>query len=881
MTKAQEKAKTILIILDRVDDPEIKNDLVRLFTIPYFKYTKEKPAGRGEEIIEKILEFLRAVAQGKIAIDDKEEFGSGIPPLEELVRDFEEARKQGSIEEAQVRKALIKAVVAQKKEEQIVRLLKEVGISQTGEAKKDILGVLEKDKQTTDIPEAIKQVARRYGIPQDKTEALAGALVSLFPREGGFLETPRYTRIPIIGKTEESPAPEGQETTIEEIKEKRDALLIRISYRRPSTLSLVIKELSKIPRELPRAIFGTRGEILPVLVNHGIGPEKLRSAIENFRLQNPGFAENHPAVLSLKKALEELADYGRRHPQVADRVIKNYQNEISIDISIIDEAERDMPKTNSQVFLRAVIGPGKDGVPRLFIVPLVKKEGGAQTPSVPGVLKQAVLPKNIISRFLVSFKKLLTLPTSLLAGLRGYLGGAFIASALFLPLPLPVRIALAGGGFWLGWKQIKGFFGNFVPQILSAVKRVELLKFFSKTLGDILYSIFTKPALGWLRNVLAVGFGAGALFLPVSIPLKILFLGIGGMFGTVQMGAGGSSFLTSGLGAAGRAGVRLSYALTALPGIPVALILGAILLAVLLPGFLAYQSAQTQALFLPQGGFADRQSRYIGVSKTTPQTDFENTNIPDTIPFKITVTSPQGKLTNVSISDQATASGKDISETIGTQSWKVAQIADSWTTDYSLNISSELKNKIRDSTIINIVTVTADVEGVSGTQTSSSSLAIQIGTPPDECPSGWPIANGWVNQGPDGPATHQGNEAIDIHGNVGDPVLATLKGTAYPFVDKYGGHDVELFGTCNGRTIRVLFVHLDGWSVPTVGKLVRRGEQLGIRGCTGECHSPHLHYQFKDGFKMAPPFIPVAVPRGCVGNSEFNKTSSPCNVRIK
>lgn len=880
MTKAQEKAKTILIILDRVDDPEIKNDLVRLFTIPYLKYTKEKPAGRGEEIIEKILEFLRAVAQGKIAIDDKEEFGSGIPPLEELVRDFEEARKQGSIEESQVRKALIKAVVAQKKEEQIARLLKEVGISQPDEAKKDILGVLEKDKQTTDIPEAIKQVARRYGIPQDKASALAGALVSLFPREGGFLETPGYARIPVAGKAEEAPSPKGQEATIGKIREEREALLIRISYKRPFILSLIAQELSKIPRELPRAVFGTQGEILPVLVNHGIGPEKLQGAIENFRLQNPGFAENHPVILSLKETLEALADYSRQHPQL-DKVIKNYQNEISVDLSLVNESEKEIPSTNSLVFLMAVVGPDKDGVPRLFTVPPVKKEGGVQTPSVPGFLKQTVISKNIFSRFLVSFKKFLTLPTSLLAGLRGYLGGTLIASALFLPLPLPVRIVLAGGGFTLGWKQIKSFLGNFVPQILSSVKKVELLRFFSKTVGNILYAIFTKPTLGWLRNALAVGFGAGALFLPVSIPLKILFLGVGGMFGTVQMGAGGSSFLTSGLGAAGRAGVRLSYALTALPGIPVALILGALLLAVLVPFFLAYQSAQTQALFLPQGGFADRQSRYIGVSKATSQTDFENTNIPDAVPFKITVTASQGKLTNVSISDQTTASGKDINETLGTQSWKVAQINDSWTTDYSLNISSELKNKIKDSTIINIVTATADVEGVSGTQTSSSSLAIQIGTPPDECPSGWPIANGWVNQGPDGPATHQGDEAIDIHGNVGDPVLATLKGTAYPFVDQYGGHDVELFGTCSGRTIRVLFVHLNGWSVPQAGKLVRRGEQLGIRGCTGYCSSPHLHYQFKDGFKMAPPFIPVAVPRGCVGDSEFNKTGNPCNVRIK
>lgn len=743
MTKAQEKAKTILIILDRVDDPEIKNDLVRLFTIPYLEHTKEKPAGEGEEIIEKILEFLRAVADGKIAIDDKEDFGSGIPPLEELVGNFEEARKQGSIggiEEAQVRKALIKAVIAQKKEEQIIRLLKEAGISQTAEAKKDILGVLGDDGQTADIPEKIKQAAQRYGIPQDKAEALVGAMVSLFPREGDFLETPRYARIPVMGKTGGTPAVPEQETAGEE----RKALLIRISYKRPSILNLVLQELSKIPGELPGAAFETQGEMLPVLVNHGIGPEKLRLAVENFRLQNPGLAENHPVILSLKETLEALADYSRRYPGV-DGVIKNYQNEIGVDLSLVNEAVKDLPSTNSRVFLRAVVRPGRDGVLRLFAVPPSKKEVRVQTPSVPGVLKQTVVPKNVLSRFLVSFKKLLALPTSLLAGLRGYFGGAFIISALFLPLPLPVRIVMAGGGFWLGWKQIKGFFGNFVPQILSGLKRVELLKLFSKTLGDILYTIFTKPTLGWLRNALAVGFGAGALFLPVSIPLKILFLGVGGMFGTVQLGAGGSSFLLRGMGAVGRAGVRLSYALTTLPGIPLALILGAILVGVLVPGFLAYQSAQTQALFLPQAGGPDQtaniQSPYLSIEKKIDSSILKNEELPKTVNVTITITAKDKPVTLISVKEEFSVSGS--SGSINSQTLNLSKNNLAPGESIELKISINLDSGFKNSAVTAITRVEADVELEKGkTRTSAvSASAIIVGLPPTFCfafEGGWP-----------------------------------------------------------------------------------------------------------------------------------------------
>lgn len=656
MKNPKEQAKTILEALKRIDDEALGRELVLVFLAPYKLYTKEAVSEQEAGLADKIIKFLQDVAEGEIIIGEEVELAPDIPDIKSLVDELERAQREGFLEEAQIRKALLQAFLAQKRKEQAPPL-----------------------PVSPELP---------------------------------ITKPPRIV-VPIPPK---KPAADKKE----KVKKEKimGQLLLQISYKRPSVLELVVQELSKIPGDLPGAVFETRGEIMPVLVVHGVGPEKMRLAIEYFKLQNPRLASNHPVIQSLGETLEALTNYSQQHPWV-DKLIKTYQNEIGVDLSLVSESEKDIPSTDSQVFLKAVVRPDKGGVPKLFIVPPTK---------------QALISKDVFGRFFVSFKKLFLVPPSLLARMRGYLGGLLVLTALFLPLPLPVRIIMAGGGFWLGWKQIKSFFGNFIPQILSSLKRVELLRFFSKTAGDILYTIFTKPTLGWLRTALAAGFGAAGFLLPASIPLKILFLGIGGTFGTIQLGSDGGSFLLRGLGAVGRAGVRLSYVLAALPGIPVALILGAILLAVLLPGFLAYQSAQTQALFLPQaGGATSLESRFVGISASATPANIKNEELPKTVEFAIVITSMEQALTLNSVKVTFAAFTKDKTITIPEKTLTIPKTRLAPGESTEARFFFVFDKNFEDSAITATIVVSASVEDQASPQTTSAPTTVIIGSPPTSC----------------------------------------------------------------------------------------------------------------------------------------------------
>lgn len=196
---------------------------------------------------------------------------------------------------------------------------------------------------------------------------------------------------------------------------------------------------------------------------------------------------------------------------------------------------------------------------------------------------------------------------------------------------------------------------------------------------------------------------------------------------------------------------------------------------------------------------------------------------------------------------------------------------------------------------------------------------------PPGCPAQiWPVdlSRGQtfaVTQGPGGWATHGPNlptqplncgtasnpeacpivEAVDIAPGASTPedvtsddvVIATHPGIVERAqADGYGGLYVWVNENCNDTMDFVtVYVHMDALSV-SPGQTITAGTILGPMGDTGRAGgNPHVHYEFRrqglvyinrdagDGPPfMIQPFVPVDVPRGCVGRAG----TGGCNISI-
>ena len=181
-----------------------------------------------------------------------------------------------------------------------------------------------------------------------------------------------------------------------------------------------------------------------------------------------------------------------------------------------------------------------------------------------------------------------------------------------------------------------------------------------------------------------------------------------------------------------------------------------------------------------------------------------------------------------------------------------------------------------DSLVVDTITVIADVVGHAG-QTSSATATLCIGDCPEDCPSGWPVASGYVTQGPDSSYSHSLVEAIDI-GTSGQPlpVYATHRGTVeYPSNPGCEGQVVHVRSICNGTPFVSRYSHL-GSRTLAPGTTVSRGDQIGTVDNTGTCTgSTHLHYEFR-GLLMQQPWIPEAIlpSPSCCNNCGISCTNT-------
>jgi len=176
-----------------------------------------------------------------------------------------------------------------------------------------------------------------------------------------------------------------------------------------------------------------------------------------------------------------------------------------------------------------------------------------------------------------------------------------------------------------------------------------------------------------------------------------------------------------------------------------------------------------------------------------------------------------------------------------------------------------------DKVVVNNAELTVTLGGQR--QTFSASGFVTVGNPSGQLPSGWPVSEGCLTQGPYTSDSHRGLEAIDIAprvaGTSGQPIYATHDGIAYVYYNGTGSYTAlgNYVVIESPRGFRSYYGHLLSISVQS-GQAVFPGQQIGTMGNSGRSSGVHLHYEFR-GLPMAPPYIPVTVGP-CVGRDECN-----------
>jgi hypothetical protein len=407
-----------------------------------------------------------------------------------------------------------------------------------------------------------------------------------------------------------------------------------------------------------------------------------------------------------------------------------------------------------------------------------------------------------------------------------------------------------------------------------------------KVLGKIAVPVF-KFIRRHSKDFAAIGVGLLGLG---TLMGSTLIGGIGAGLVGLSLGGGGLTGLMAGIGGFGS--LLLGLLLTVLFPIilPTLIAILAIVFFVAATLFIintsGYLTPKSDPLAPPNAAI----SEYFDVSKSaSPDGPFSNTELPLEVTYTVTIQAGDEALTNITFLNSynivqtplvAQAPAPSLPEDITPPTSIPANGS------HTLTYVARFDESFDDSTVCDNFTVSAVADGNPSSETST--VCIDIGNPPDECPAGWPVATNdgqeyYVNQGPNGNATHLGHEAIDAQ--FGGPAslavilaagdryhtIATHRGTVVVAGRTDGGSlSVGIQGTCAGTAFTSWHGHHHRLLVK-VGDTVTRGTPLGIVGMTGYAKSgPHDHYEFlRKVLPMGAPYLPV--PRnaivGCVGRS--------------
>lgn len=281
------------------------------------------------------------------------------------------------------------------------------------------------------------------------------------------------------------------------------------------------------------------------------------------------------------------------------------------------------------------------------------------------------------------------------------------------------------------------------------------------------------------------------------------------------------------------------------------------------------------------------QNEFFEITKTSDVPSLDNPPPAKEVTFTITLKAKSVSLTNVKITDEIKVQKKDSSfnvlndkdgQPISPRPCPTELTAnEACTSSYTITVDENFK----DSTIINTATVKATPQNQTE-KTDSVTTTVTVGTPPADCPHGWPTI-GDVTQGPEGPTSHgpDGYEALDIgqgtsFGGEAKEVKATVEGKVIESDPRSDPQDQRIIVqplTCASLHM-IFFTHLSRRDVQT-GDTVHFGQTIGKTGAplgSDGIRQPHLHYQFNNSFdrsfKIESPYVPVSVPRACNGDQE-------------
>lgn len=391
---------------------------------------------------------------------------------------------------------------------------------------------------------------------------------------------------------------------------------------------------------------------------------------------------------------------------------------------------------------------------------------------------------------------------------------------------------------------------------------------------------FLGKALGWVGEKLMKLLQDNKKLIPI---FGLLIAGIGGIIGNTLMTFGGLGF--SALTFFGQPGVAAAMSsvggaiLGAIGSIAISVSTTAVVIIISFPVVIALilfiinsgayiVPPKLSSLSTPPG--ATIISPYIDVSKVaSPVGPFQNSDLPITIKYTITITAKKGALTNIKIAYDCKVIKKGsplVCPSIDPKVPGSITIPDtiSPAQPFSFEYTQVIKgSEFNDTLVSDTLTVTADEAEQIGA-VAAASLGIKIGNPPDTCPSGWPLDGSYdITQGPKGGFSHALIEAMDLAAGTGTPVKATHSGIAHVVYTSgaYRPVYVDISSNCGGA-FSSRYAHLSVVSVKN-GQAVTMGQVIGLSGSDGT--GPHLHYEFI-GLKMAPPNIPKSVPYGCSDN---------------
>ncbi|MBI4029523.1 MAG: M23 family metallopeptidase [Candidatus Blackburnbacteria bacterium] len=267
------------------------------------------------------------------------------------------------------------------------------------------------------------------------------------------------------------------------------------------------------------------------------------------------------------------------------------------------------------------------------------------------------------------------------------------------------------------------------------------------------------------------------------------------------------------------------------------------------------------------GDVLSKGNQYVSIEISSSKNTLKNEDLPQDVTFTVTVKPKKQPFQgDPNISATVTASGKDGTKTLASESWS----------EETHQINLKLEN-LEDVNVILAVSVSARVEEQPDSQTAANNASIRVGNPPDDCPSGWATTYGQITSEPNDSivSTHRTAEAIDIGnspkgGIRGAPIYATSRGIAsFNCYSPLYGECVRITTSCNGKTVEIIYAHMMNRSVQD-GQSVSSGTQVGNVGATGNVFGSdpnHLHYEFLKisgsvTIPMAPPYIPLPGKRG-------------------